>query len=185
MERAGIREKKFLTLRAALGTALYLLELAVASACYFGLAAVAKLLPTIDPTVTLLWPPTGVALSLILLRGYRLCPAILVGSLAANAVSSDAATTSSLSASASVGIATTLAASGGASLINHWSPGAKTFSTSTDIAKFALIMTATAMSSSAIALAGRFFFAALGSRDSSSIRLLLGHSCGQPTPPEA
>jgi PAS domain S-box-containing protein len=166
MERAEIREKKFLTLRAALSTGLYLLELAVASSCYLGLAAVAKLLPTIDPTVTLLWPPTGVALSLILLRGYRLCPAILIGSLAANAVSSDAATTSSLSASASVGIATTLAASAGASLLNHWSRGAKTFSTSADIAKFALITTATAMSSTAIALAGRIFFAGLGPRDS-------------------
>src|SRR5215472_16492536 len=124
MERAGIREKKFLTLRAALSTGLYLLELAVVSFCYLGLAVVAKLLPTIDPTVTLLWPPTGIALSLVLLRGYRICPAILVGSLAANAVSTDAATTSSLSASASAGIATTLAASGGAWLINRWSRGA-------------------------------------------------------------
>jgi PAS domain S-box-containing protein len=166
MERAGIREKKFLALRAALGTGLYLLELAVVSSCYFGLAAVAKLLPTIDPAMMLLWPPTGIALSLVLLRGYRLCPAILVGSLAANAVSTDAATTSSLSASASLGIATTLAASGGAWLINHWSRGAKTFSTPADVAKFALISIATALSSSAIALPGRVFFAGLGPHDS-------------------
>jgi MASE1 protein len=39
---------------------------------------------TINPAATPLWPPTGFALALVLLRGYRIWPAILVGSLSSH-----------------------------------------------------------------------------------------------------
>jgi PAS domain S-box-containing protein len=97
-----------------------------------------------------LWPPTGFALALVLLRGYRIWPAILVGSL-----SSEAMAARSLLESGSIAIGTLLAALAGAWLINRWSNGRKTFAAPLDIAKFALIsFVPTALISSAIAAAG-------------------------------
>src|SRR3974390_2887941 len=59
--------------------ATYLAGLSIIVASYFGLAESALLLPAINPATTPLWPPTGFALALILLGGYRVWRAILVG----------------------------------------------------------------------------------------------------------
>jgi len=158
MTRAGTGEASLPALRAVLSAANYALELAIVAASYFGLSEAALLQPAINPAATPLWPPTGVALGLILLRGYRVWPAILLGAFSAHAVSainSDAASANSLLESAANAIGTTLAAFVAAWLINRWSYGSKTFGTAPGIAKFALIAFApTAMISSAIAVAG-------------------------------
>ena len=158
MTRAGTGEASLPALRAVLSAANYALELAIVAASYFGLSEAALLLPAINSAATPLWPPTGVALGLILLRGYRVWPAILLGAFSAHAVSainSNAASANSLLEPAAIAIGTTLAAFVAAWLINRWSSGSKTFGTAPGIAKFSLIAFApTAMISSAIAVAG-------------------------------
>lgn len=64
-----------------LGAANIVFELALIAGLYAGLAAASHYLPAIAPVDTPLWPPTGVALAIVLLRGYRIWPAILVGGL--------------------------------------------------------------------------------------------------------
>ncbi len=87
MTRAGTGEARFPIL-SGLSTAKYFFELAVVAVSYFGITETALLLPALNAASTPLWPPTGVALSLILLRGNRVWPAILTGSIFASAISS-------------------------------------------------------------------------------------------------
>jgi len=156
MTEAGTSAARFPALSAVLSAVIYAIELAVIAASYFGLAESALLLPAINPAATPLWPPTGVALAFVLLRGYRVWPAILVSSFSANAVSSGTMTASWLFQSTSIAIGTTLAALAGAWLINHRSHGAKTFFTPPGIGRFVLIaFVPTAITSSASAILGQ------------------------------
>src|SRR5260370_25036434 len=163
MERERFGKAKISSFGSARRAAPYLVELSIAAASYFGLAESALLLPAINPAATPLWPPTGVALAFVLLRGYRIWPAILVSSccalassFTANAVSSGTMTASWLFQSTSIAIGTTLAALAGASLINHRSYGTKTFFTPLGIGRFVLIaFVPTAMMSSASAILGQ------------------------------
>ncbi|HEV3501354.1 MAG TPA: MASE1 domain-containing protein, partial [Bradyrhizobium sp.] len=139
-----------------------MVELSIVAASYFGLAESALLLPAINPAATPLWPPTGFALALALLRGYRIWPAILVGSLSPYLMAGR-----SLLELGSVGIGTLLAAFAGTWLISRWSNGHQTFGTPSGIAKFAIISFApTTMISSTIALAGFIFANKLSFSDS-------------------
>ncbi|MGA7388441.1 MAG: MASE1 domain-containing protein [Pseudolabrys sp.] len=150
METPGDGEVRTPALGSILTAATYLLELIVVAASYFGLAAANLLAPSINPAMTPLWPPTGIALALVLLRGNQIWPAILVGSFAPYLIAGR-----SVLEAGSIGIGTLLAAFSGASLISRWSNGPNTFATPFGIAKFALISIApTAMISSTIALAG-------------------------------
>ncbi|WP_426442376.1 MASE1 domain-containing protein [Bradyrhizobium genosp. P] len=127
-----------------------MVELLVVAAIYGGLAESAQFLPAMNPTATPLWPPTGLTLALVLLRGYRIWPAILVG-----AVSPYLMADRSLLEVGSVGVGTLLAAFAGTWLVSRWSNGYQTFATPSSIAKFAIISFApTAMISSIIVLAG-------------------------------
>jgi PAS domain S-box-containing protein len=136
--------------RSAPSAATYFLELSIIAASYIGLCESALLLPAINPVATPLWPPTGFALALVLLRGYRIWPAILVGSFSPYFMAGR-----SLLELGSVGISTLLAAFAGTWLISRWSNGHQTFGTPSSIAKFAIVSFApTAMISSTIALAG-------------------------------
>jgi PAS domain S-box-containing protein len=154
MTTARIEQLKSLDLRRILSAASYFLEVAVIAASYFGLANIALLLPAINPAATPLWPPTGLALCLVLLCGYRVWPAILLGSFSASAFSFYGMTMASLPEAASVAVATTAAAAAGAWLINRWASGRKAFDTSSDIAKSMAIITVSAVVSSAVAIAG-------------------------------
>ncbi len=154
MAIARIGRLKSLDLHTMLSAATYLLELAVIAACYFGLANIALLLPATNPAATPLWPPTGIALCLVLLGGYRVWPAIFLGAFSASAFSIYGMTMASLPEAASIGVATAGAASAGAWLINRWSSGRKAFDTSSDIARSMAIIAMVAVISSAIAIAG-------------------------------
>src|SRR6202165_4655010 len=150
MERARFGKAKISAFGSARSAATYVAELSIVAASSLGLAASALCLPTINPPATPLWPPTGFALSLVLLRGYRIWPAILVGSLSPYLMAGQ-----SLLEVGSVGISTLLAAFAGTWLISRWSNGHQTFGTPSSIAKFAIISFApTTMISSTIALAG-------------------------------
>ena len=154
MATAKIGRLEFADLRAALSAATYLLELAVIAASYFGVANIALLVPAANPAATPLWPPTGVALCLVLICGYRVWPAIFLGAFSASAFSVYGMTMASLPAAASIGVATAAAAAAGAFLINRFSNGRKTFDTSPGIARCMGIIVLTALISSALAMAG-------------------------------
>ena len=134
MTRAGTGGARFPGFSASL-SASYLLELAIIAASYFGIAKTALLVPAINATAMPLRPPTGVALSVILLRGNRAWPAILIGSIFATAITSSPM---ALWESDSNAIATTVAALAGAWLINRWSQGYKTLASPLNVARFGL-----------------------------------------------
>lgn len=150
MERASFGKARISAFGSARSAATYLVELSIVAASCIALAETALLLPAINPAATPLWPPTGFALALVLLRGYRIWPAILVGSLSPYLLDGR-----SLVELGSVGISTLLAAFAGTWLISRWSNGHQTFGTPASIAKFGIISFApTAMISSTIAMAG-------------------------------
>jgi signal transduction histidine kinase len=68
-------------------TARYFIELVSSATGYFGLALIGLKLASAAPQVSLVWPVSGAALALLLLRGTRLWPAIAAGALAANLAS--------------------------------------------------------------------------------------------------
>ena len=148
MRRVGTGEAEFAVLRSAPNAAIYVLELVMVVASYFGLAQLELVLPSINPTATPLWPPSGFALALLLLRGYRIWPAILLGSFFSHAM-----VARSFLAAGFVGVGTLFAALAGASLISRWSNGRKAFETPIGVTTFALVSFApTAIISSAAAL---------------------------------
>jgi PAS domain S-box-containing protein len=150
MERARFGKAGISAFGSARSAATYLVELSIVAAGYVGLAESALLLPAINPAATPLWPPTGFALALVLLRGYRIWPAILVGSISPYIMAGRP-----LLELSSVGIGTLLAAFAGAWLIGRWSTGHQTFGTPSNIAKFAIISFApTSIIGATIALAG-------------------------------
>jgi len=150
MERARFAKAEISAFGSARSAATYLVELSIVAASYVGLAESALFQPAINPAATPLWPPTGFALALVLLRGYRIWPAILVGCLSPYLMAGR-----SLLELGSVAIGTLLAAFAGTWLISRWSNGHQTFDTPSGIAKFAIISFApTTMISSTIALAG-------------------------------
>ena len=120
MERAGTGKSRFPAFGGVLSAAIYALELIAIAASYFAVAELDLLLPSINPTATPLWPPTGLALALILLRGYRIWPAILLGSVASSAMAAG-----TLLESGAIGFGVLFAALAGAWLIMRWSDGAR------------------------------------------------------------
>ncbi len=67
--------------RDARATARYAAELAAIAAGYFVLAKLGLALASLHPSASPIWPPTGFALAVVLLRGYRVWPAIFLGAL--------------------------------------------------------------------------------------------------------
>jgi PAS domain S-box-containing protein len=135
MPTAGNSGSGSATPSALLRTLTYGLEIAIIAVLYVGLASTAQLFPAIAAVQTPLWPPTGLALAIILLRGYRIWPGILIGSLAATTIAAGMLTAHG----AAIVLGTTLGALAGARLINYWSYGTKTFHTAIGIGRFVLI----------------------------------------------
>jgi PAS domain S-box-containing protein len=122
--------------RQILSTTIYALELAIVALIYVGLASTAPLFPALNAIGTPLWPPSGVALAIMLLRGYRTWPAVFIGSFSASAISVGPVEIQSLA----IAGGTTLGALLGTRLINYWSGGTKTLSNPHGIAKFVFIV---------------------------------------------
>jgi signal transduction histidine kinase/CheY-like chemotaxis protein len=122
----------------ARAAAYYAVELAAITAGYFLLARLGLALASLHPSASPIWPPTGFALGVLLLRGYRVAPAILIGAFLANA------TTGATATAAAIAAGNALEALVGAALVNRWSQGRDTFATPLDVAKFALICAAVA-----------------------------------------
>ena len=150
MTSAAIGKARSIGLHGVFKAATYTLELIAIAMAYFGLAVSGQLVPWINPTATPLWPPTGLALALMLLRGYRIWPAIFVAAFFSTVVDGGA-----LSEAGCIALGTPIAALAGAWLINRWSHGRETFATPLGVAKFAVIAFApTAMISATMAIAG-------------------------------
>jgi PAS domain S-box-containing protein len=112
-------------------------EVAAIAAVYFLVAKASLEFASLNPSATPIWPPTGLALGVILLRGHRLLPAIFLGALLANAT-----TAGGLPASTAIAAGNTLEAFVGAFLINRWAGGAAAFQTPYGIGQFAVIVAA-------------------------------------------
>src|SRR6478672_5444484 len=129
MKRARVGKAKIFAFGSARSAAIYSAELLIIAAIYFGFSESTRILPVINPAMTPLWPPTGFALALVLLRGYRIWPATLAGPVTPYLM----AGRSSFECG-SVGIGTLLAAFAGTWLIIRYSNGRQTFGTPTAIA---------------------------------------------------
>src|SRR5581483_2235181 len=73
---------------AARGAREWLLQIALAAA-YFGAAKLGLSMAFVSRQVSPVWPPTGLALALVLLLGVRMWPAVFVGALLANATAGE------------------------------------------------------------------------------------------------
>jgi len=123
METAAFGKAKTTVVGSSVGSAAtYVAGLSIIVAGYFGLTELARLLPAMNPAATPLWPPTGFALALVLLGGYRIWPAILAGPLSLYLI----ADRSPLECG-SVAFATVLAALAGTWLIVRYSKVSRPF----------------------------------------------------------
>lgn len=86
--------------------------MAAVSVVYFAAAKLGLELASATPSVTAIWPPTGIALAALVLGGRRLWPAIAAGAFAANAT-----TDVPLYTAAGIAVGNTLEAVVGASLL--------------------------------------------------------------------
>ena len=156
MTRAGTGEAQQLPpLRAVLDAATIALELVLIAVIFFGLTSAALLVPVLNPAGTPLWPATGIALGVIMLRGYRVAPAIFAGSFVAHVVASGALDIRPVVDAGAAALGTTLAALVGAWVLERWSHGRKTFATTRSIGRFALVCFGpVAVVSSAVAMIG-------------------------------
>jgi signal transduction histidine kinase/ActR/RegA family two-component response regulator len=112
----------------------YAAELAGIAIAYFVFAKFGLALASLHPSATPIWPPTGFALAVMLLYGYRAWPAIFIAALIVNAT-----TAGSIATSAAIAAGNTLEAVVGAYLVNRWCGGRGAFAAPTNVATFALI----------------------------------------------
>lgn len=112
-------------------TAIVTAALAVVYYCAgkFGLS-----LAVINPSVSPVWPPTGLALAALLIGGYRLWPGIFIGALLVNFTTQGSVATT-------VGVASgdTLEALAGTWLVNRFAGGLKVFERPQGIFRFVLL----------------------------------------------
>jgi signal transduction histidine kinase/integral membrane sensor domain MASE1 len=64
----------------------YAAELLALAALYVVAARIGLTIDAVAGFATLVWPPTGIALAALLLRGYRLWPGVMIGAFVANAL---------------------------------------------------------------------------------------------------
>ena len=129
-------------------------ELFLVGIAYFTFAGLGLQLASINPSVTPIWPPTGLAIAAILLWGGRVAPAIFIAAFLINQI-----TAGSIFTSLAIAGGNTLEAAVAGYLIRRWAEGDQVFETPNGVTKFALIsFAATAVSAtigvSSLTLAG-------------------------------
>lgn len=112
----------------------YVIELVATGVAYLLLAKLGLMLASMNPSASPVWPPTGFALAMVLLRGHRVWPALFVAALVANAT-----TAGSFATSIVIALRNTLEALVGGYLIKRWCGGTLAFDTPVNVAKFAVI----------------------------------------------
>ncbi len=91
-------------------------------------------LAAVNPSATVVWPPTGIALAAILLTGYRVWPGILAGAFLANIT-----TAGTVGTSLAIGVGNTLEGLLGAYLVNRFAGGCHAFDRAQDVFKFSIL----------------------------------------------
>jgi signal transduction histidine kinase len=114
-------------------------EIVLAALIYFVLARASLYFASLNASATPIWPPTGLAIALLLVRGNALLPAILVGAFAANYL-----VTPQIATAAAISIGNTLEAFVATLLIRNWAKGEQVFQSPIGVGKFAVIVTAAA-----------------------------------------
>jgi diguanylate cyclase (GGDEF)-like protein len=125
------------------------------AAAYFITGKLGLQLAFVNESATAVWPPTGIALAALVLFGYGLWPAILVGAFLVNFT-----TTGAVATSVAIAVGNTLEALAGAYLVNRFAQGRRAFDRARDIFTFTLLagLASTTLSATigvtAISLAG-------------------------------
>jgi len=101
---------------------------------YFAAGKLGLRLAIINPSASSVWPPTGIALAALLILGYDVWPAILIGAFAVNMT-----TTGSVATSLGIAAGNTLEALLGAYLVCTLAHGRRTFASAEDVLKFAFL----------------------------------------------
>ncbi len=112
----------------------YLATIGILAAVYFATAKLGLLLAIPPGNATAVWPPSGIALAAVLLRGYRVWPGIWVGATLVNAT-----TSVSLATAASIGVGNTLEALLGAYLLHRFVGTGSPLYRVQDVFKFAVL----------------------------------------------
>ena len=134
------------------GHSAYVFELLGIGIAYFVLAKIGLTLASINSSTSAIWPATGFALASVLVWGYRVGPAVLVASFAANVTN-----VGSIYAATAIALGNTLEALVAAWLINVWCDGRETFATTTGVAKFALVCVSSTTLSATVGIGALIF----------------------------
>ena len=108
------------------------------AALYFCVGKLGLSLAFLHANASAVWPPSGIALAVLLLWGYRIWPGIFLGAFLVNIT-----TQGSVATTLGIAAGNTLEALSGAWLVNHFANGLRAFERARNIFKFAL---ATALS---------------------------------------
>ncbi|HEX8725806.1 MAG TPA: MASE1 domain-containing protein [Gemmatimonadaceae bacterium] len=109
------------------------IQIAALAAVYFGAAKLGLAVAVVNPSVTAVWPATGIALAALVLWGYDRWPAVLIGAFAANL-----ATAGTIWTSAAIATGNTLEAVLGAYLVSRFVGGRDAFAWLRHVLRFAL-----------------------------------------------
>lgn len=112
---------------------------------YFAVAFIGLRLASINPSATPIWPATGVAIAVMLWRGYSVALAIFIATSAVNYL-----TAGSISASLAIATGNTLEAAATVALARAFADGDRVFEFPAGVGKFALISAATTTVSATI-----------------------------------
>ena len=112
-------------------TARDLLVLAAVALAYFAAGRIGLTFAAIHSSATAVWPPTGIAIAVLVLLGFRAWPAIFVGALLVNVT-----TSGSVIASVGIAVGNTLEALAAAWLVHRFARGAACFDRVSDMFRF-------------------------------------------------
>ena len=105
----------------------------IVTVSYFIAGKLGLTLASLNASASPVWPPAGIALAALLLLGYRVWPAILVGAFLVNVT-----TAGNLATSFAIAAGNTLEAVAGAWLVNRFADGKNVFDRPRGVFKFAL-----------------------------------------------
>ena len=120
------------------------------AALYLATAKLGFLLAIHPGNVTAVWPPSGIALAVVLLWGTRLWPGIWLGSFVANTwvFKGAAVDLVDAAAGASIGVGSVLQALAGATLLRRWTGGNDPLQAAAQVFRFVLVALAMCVISS-------------------------------------
>lgn len=114
---------------------LIVLRIALTAAVYFLVGKAALSLAFLHPSITVVWPSTGIAIAACLLYEYRVWPGVLVGAFMVNQT-----TMGTMPTSAVIAAGNTLEALLGAYLLNRFADGRRSFWQAEGVLKFTILV---------------------------------------------